>query len=151
MADFAKLIGANQSTVSRYEADRLVPSRTALILLLQFATEEQERGPIVKALGVESGLLEGWHSGDLVEALKDFESYLAVKRPGKASKAKDPLREFAELAHKILKEIGSVDRSIVDILRLWIRYRDSAGDEFQNAASYLDVQLTISTHGSQRK
>ena len=47
---FADLIGTDQSTVSRYEANQVVPSRTVLILLLLLASEE-ERPAIREAMG----------------------------------------------------------------------------------------------------
>ena len=51
MTEFASLIGSDNSTISRYEAGRIIPSKPVLILLLLLAHAE-ERKPFMEALGV---------------------------------------------------------------------------------------------------
>ncbi len=148
MQQFGARLGCRHSTISMYEADKLRPSRSMLILLFQLADTDEEKAPILEALGVDEDMRAGWSREDLADALKDFEIYQDAKRAEKDRPRKLPWRgalvEFAEAATLIVKEIGEVDRSLVDILRLWIRHHGDPElhEEFRHAAGYLEVELS---------
>ncbi|MGA2329851.1 MAG: helix-turn-helix transcriptional regulator [Bryobacteraceae bacterium] len=74
MAEFAEMIGCKQSTISRYEAGRLTPSRAVLIVLLQLA-KGADREIILERLGVDRSTRSEWSERDLLDALKTFEDY----------------------------------------------------------------------------
>ena len=148
MVQFALRLGCRHSTVSMYEAGKLRPSRSMLILLLQLADNDAEKRPILDALGVDDDLREGWSKADLAKTLSDFDVYTEAKRKEEGRKRKLPAKhalvEFAEQATLIVKELGEVDRSLVDILRLWVRHHANleAHEEFQTAAAFLEVELS---------
>jgi len=77
MAEFAEMIGCKQSTISRYEAGRLTPSRAVLIVLLQLA-KGADREIILERLGVDRSTRSEWSERDLLDALKTFEDYLEL-------------------------------------------------------------------------
>ncbi|MEN6535951.1 MAG: helix-turn-helix transcriptional regulator [Bryobacteraceae bacterium] len=152
MVEFAEIIGAKQSTVSRYEAGKLIPGRPVLLLLLQLA-KGNESGPVLDALGVEKGIAQGWNTLQLLEALKTFEGYLEGSRSDSrvrrvCADARPSLEAFAEVAQKILLQCRDVDSSVVRILNHWL---DSGTDPsvvefFRHAAAYLDVELKASQY-----
>ncbi len=65
MTEFAEMIGADQSTISRYESGQVLPSKTVLILLLLLA-EGEERAAISDAMGAaDLGALNARFAGSL--------------------------------------------------------------------------------------
>ena len=150
MAEFAEMIGCKQSTISRYEAGRLTPSRAVLILLLQLA-KGADREIILESLGVDRSTRSEWSERDLLDALKTFEDYLAI--PGKQAKrarGNQPapasrLAAFAKAAKQVLLERPEPDPALVTILEHWIRHRANpkAHQYFRHAAAYLDVELSV--------
>ncbi len=51
MVEFSRLVGAGQSSISRYESGKTIPGKTMLILLLLLA-QGDEKEPLLKALGL---------------------------------------------------------------------------------------------------
>lgn len=49
--EFARELGVRHSAVSRYEAGKLSPSRSIMLLLLQLAETDEEKQPLREALG----------------------------------------------------------------------------------------------------
>ncbi len=149
MAEFAEMIGCRQSTVSRYESGKLIPSRTVLLLLLQLA-EDSERQPILQALGVTRSLAQSWKPSDLADALRTFDAYLAAAGPaadrnrGRAPQG-SALAEFARLAARIVSERHAVEPAVVEVLRLWLKHRTNrkARKYFRHIAAYLEVELSV--------
>jgi transcriptional regulator with XRE-family HTH domain len=147
MVEFATLIGAKQSTVSRYEAGKLKPGRPVLILLLQLA-KGGEKAAILQALGVERTVAQDLESRQLIEALRTFESYLeSPLRHGKALQAKpdggSTLVDFVKAAKRIILAYEDVDPSVTAVLNHWYKAGTDPGtrEVFRNAAAYLDVEL----------
>ena len=150
MVEFAALIGAKQSTVSRYESGKLVPGRPSLLLLLQLAAGH-ERWPILGALGVDKRLAHDWNERRLIDALRTFEYYLEASTSQRAvqeasPRPLSPLDAFAEAAKKIILECQNVDLSLVTILNHWLKHYENPEtlEFFRHAAAYLDVELTAS-------
>jgi transcriptional regulator with XRE-family HTH domain len=149
MAEFAEMIGCKQSTVSRYEAGGLAPSRTVLLLLLQLA-KGADRDAILEGLGVENSSRGEWSERGLLDALKTFEDYLAI--PGKRAKGvgtrsapASRLAAFADAAKQVLLERPEPEPALVTILEHWIRNRGNpkAHQYFRHVAAYLDVELSV--------
>ncbi len=154
MVQFAEIIGAKQSTVSRYEAGKLIPGRPVLLLLLQLA-KGSERDPVLDALGVEKGIAQGWDTLQLLGALRTFEGYLEGSRSDSRIRrvradVRPSLEAFAEAAQKILLQCRDVDSSVVRVLNHWLDSgaNPSAVEFFRHAAAYLDVELMASRHGA---
>jgi transcriptional regulator with XRE-family HTH domain len=118
MAEFAEMIGTEQSTISRYEAGQIVPSKTVLILLLLLATDSEKR-PILEALGiVDEQQIEAQFRG-AEEALKKVSELR--RRHGR-----DPtLVQFAGEAAQIVSAGAPVGKALVQIMKLWRLQRDS--------------------------
>jgi len=113
MAEFAETIGTQQSTISRYEAGQLVPSRSMLILLLLLANED-EKSAVAEALGVEDADRIANRYAGARRALFDLRAQSKKAKPGA-----DTLSGFVEEAAAIASTGEPVDRSIVELLRLW--------------------------------
>jgi transcriptional regulator with XRE-family HTH domain len=111
MVQFAESLGTEQSTVSRYEAGQLVPSKTILILLYVLASGEN-REAILEALGASGPAIENrYRSAE--ETLK--------KLPRNADLT---VLDFAEESAALVQS-GEVDPALVNLVKLW---RGSAGN-----------------------
>jgi transcriptional regulator with XRE-family HTH domain len=157
MIEFAEMVGARQSTISRYEAGKLLPRRPALLLMLQLA-EAEERWPILNALGVCRESAEGWSELRLIEALRTFERYIEAA----GSKGETPLgltsgrslELFAAAAKKAILEYQDIDLSVSSIVTLWLKHgrNPEAVKFFRHAEAYLKVELTtLASASAQRK
>jgi len=114
-----------------------------LILLLQFAQGE-ERSQILRVLGVDEDLQEGWNKGEIEGILVEFEQYLAAGGNGvKIPSAGNAIVEFAGEALGILSARMPVSPALVEVLRKWRRHGDdpSAHQYFEHIAIYLEVEL----------
>jgi len=118
MAEFAEMIGTEQSTISRYEAGQIVPSKTVLILLFLLATDSEKK-TILEALGIgDEQQIEAQFRGAEEELKKVSE---LRRRHGR-----DPtLIQFAEEAAKIVSTGAPVEKALVQILKLWRLHRDN--------------------------
>jgi transcriptional regulator with XRE-family HTH domain len=142
-AEFAKLLGCRQATISGYETGKINPSRSMLLLILQHA-EASERGAILDALEVDADLQDEWAPGELEDALAGVQAYLDAGGKGvQPPRRENTLRSFAELALEVLRNGDPVRTSVLDMLRLWIRHGEHADrrEFFDHAAAYLEVQL----------
>jgi transcriptional regulator with XRE-family HTH domain len=150
MAEFAEMIGCKQSTISRYEAGKLTPSRAVLILLLQLS-KGADREVFLESLGVDRSTRSEWSERDLLDALRTFEDYLAIpgtqakRRRGSAEQPVSPLAAFAKAAKRVLLERPEPDPALATILEHWLRHRGNhkAHQYFQHVAAYLDVELSV--------
>jgi DNA-binding XRE family transcriptional regulator len=145
MVEFAELIGCKQSTVSRYEAGKLVPGRSVLILLLQLA-RGSERPPVMNALGVTRAAAASWSQRSLATALQTFENQLSVARAGRGRGAPGAaLAGFARAARRVLLSGRPVDPALVRIVQHWLAHGSDprALAHFRQAASFLEVQLRL--------
>jgi len=108
MTEFAELIGTEQSTISRYEAGQIEPSRTVWILLFLLASGG-EREAILEAMG------EGSESS-LASRYQNAEESLKLLK----SKKTDVNRiEFAEASTALLASKESIDPVLVQVLKLY--------------------------------
>lgn len=110
MNEFAESLGTDQSTISRYESGRVVPSRTVLILLFLLASSH-ERDVIREAMGEFS-------EGALLARYKGAEELL--KRLPKGS---DTSRaEFAEASAALISSKEPIESALVEVLQLFGRH-----------------------------
>jgi len=114
MVEFARLIGLDYTSISRYESDQIVPGRPVLILLLLLA-QGDEKPPLVKALGLR----------DDDEIQKAFEGGLAslmeYERQATRSRSKSRkdagLTAFVKEAAAIANARLSLDPVVAEVLR----------------------------------
>lgn len=122
MTQFSELLGLEQSTVSRYESGQVVPSRTVLILLLLLANDEEEPA-ILTALGVPTKEALALPRQKLREALPAIRNLHG--RGDEEAELDQTLAAFAEEAHLILSKRVPVDRSLVELLKLYRRHHSN--------------------------
>lgn len=114
MSEFAETLGTQQSTISRYEGGKLVPSKSILILLYLLAVDD-ERPEIADALGIPtaSKLEKTFLSAhQQLDALKSLSVDLARSDEGQTLKAK-----FAEDAVAVVNA-GELDPVLVELMEL---------------------------------
>ncbi len=139
---FARLVGTDQSTVSKYEAGKIAPSRSTLLNILRLAEGDAERNPILEALGVENPADLGMPQSEVDQAIEDFETYL--KQGGSAANKDGSKKRFIDLVRLTLD--SEIDPAITGILAKWVKHRhDKAARKFfRNLDVYLDVELKAS-------
>jgi len=86
MAEFAEVLGTQQSTISRYESGQLVPSKSVLILLFLIA-RAREREALAKAIG------------STVNRLRSEEGQSRTTGREEFSGADPVIRDFVNLLH----------------------------------------------------
>jgi transcriptional regulator with XRE-family HTH domain len=116
MTEFAELIGADQSTISRYESGQVLPSKTVLILLFLLA-EEEERAVIADATG-------GVDLSALKARLTNSEEILrAVARNRSSARKKSGAEEvrtlMAEESASLVSSGKPIEPALVAMLRLF--------------------------------
>src|ERR1700687_5188849 len=115
MVEFARLVGADQSSVSRYESGKTPPGKTMLILLLLLA-QGDEKAPFRQALGLrDDAEIQHVFEGAL-ESLLEYERLAARSRS--RSKKDAGLAEFVKEAAAIAAAGLSLDPALAGILRL---------------------------------
>jgi transcriptional regulator with XRE-family HTH domain len=140
MVEFARLVGSDHTSVSRYESGQIVPGKPILILLLLLA-QGDEKPPLVKALGLrDDDETQRGFEGALASLL-EYERQAARSR-GKARKDAG-LTEFVKEAAAIANARLSVDPAVAEVLR---RLRESKADrkmqtQFRNFLIYLDIAM----------
>ena len=140
MVEFARLVGSDHTSVSRYESGQIVPGKPILILLLLLA-QGDEKPPLAKALGLR----------DDDEAQRAFEGALAslLEYERQATRSRGKVRkdagltEFVKEAAAIANARLSIDPAVAEVLR---RLRASKGDrkmqtQFRNFLTYLDIAM----------
>ena len=122
MTEFAELIGTDQSTVSRYESGRILPSKTTLIVLLLLSREE-EKAPILAAMGeVDEHALRTRFEG----AQETLGALLRRHRQARRSSAVELKRiEFAEESAAIVSSGRPIEPALVEIIKLCRKYSDN--------------------------
>lgn len=140
MVEFARLVGSDHTSVSRYESDQIVPGKPILILLLLLA-QGDEKAPLVKALGLrDDDEMQRGFEGALASLL-EYERQSARSR-GKARQDAG-LTEFVKEAAAIANARLSIDPAVAEVLR---RLRASKADrkmqtQFRNFLTYLDIAM----------
>lgn len=145
MAEFARVLGIDQGTISKYESGKVVPRRSVLLLLLPLTVEgTEEREVILNALGITSGDVYGLSTEVVQDTLEKYEEYLKAGGPKMhPTRGDNSLVNFAKAAGQITRREAMVEPSLVEILRYWI---DVGHDKkthqiFKNAALYIDIEL----------
>lgn len=111
-------------------------------MLLRLARNEQ-RGPILDALGVEKSQQEGWAEGELEEALNTFEQYLAAPKRGRPL-TDDSRQRFIEMAKAIAGDgTQRVPLWLLQTMEFWLANKShpDAAVFFEHIPIYLDVQI----------
>jgi transcriptional regulator with XRE-family HTH domain len=144
-ADFAARLKTQRAAIARWESGKAKPSILALVRLAELAKNTEEEAPILAALG---GLVGGMDPSRVARSLfpniemHEMMSSLAsvVHAHGGDLIKAGPLLTVVAL---IVARCGKIDRSIVEILSLWLNYWDkpAALKHFQDAEAYLRVQL----------
>lgn len=143
MVEFARLVGSDHSSVSRYESGQIVPGKTMLILLLLLAKSE-EKAPLLKALGLRDEAETQQVFAGALESLVECERLAANSRSRSAKDA--GLAEFVKEAAAIAAARLPLDPVVADVLR---RLRSSKANpkiqaHFRKFAVYLDIALAES-------
>lgn len=140
MVQFGERLGTDNSVISKYEAAKVMPSRSMLLLLLPLA-EGEERRPILDALGLEESDTAGLDQATVQTALESFEAYLKAGGTGRGSKDRNR-QAFADLARQVI-ELRHFEPALNGILEKWIQFGHlkEARQFFKNLDVYLDVEL----------
>lgn len=114
MVEFADLIGATNSTISKYESGRLVPSKTVLILLFLLADESEKSG-LREALGI-------WDQKKLQTsfpaAREKLTELLKTLGQSRNASAEEQARiEFGKEALALLSARAPLDPAAIEIVR----------------------------------
>lgn len=141
MAEFGKLLGCTQPTVSRYERGVLVPSRSVLLLLFSLA-EGEARDAILAELRKSSDDSAQMTSDTLLDSFAKFQQYLVVKGAGPMSSPELPEVSFAKAAVDALTGHPRPISALLGILELWNSVRDIPGAHrcFEDARVYITVE-----------
>lgn len=143
MVEFARLVGSDHSSVSRYESGQIVPGKTMLILILLLA-QGDEKPPLLKALGMRD---DGETQQAFEGALESLLEYERLATRSRSRSAKDTgLTEFVKEAVAIANARLSLDPAVAEVLR---RLRASNANRrvqahFRNFLVYLDIALAES-------
>jgi hypothetical protein len=138
MAEFGPLIGGDHTIVSKYERAKTPPSKTVLILLLLLASDDNEKAPIIKALGVIDEAEFQTAYQDVENKLREYVDLEARSR--KKLKKDGGRRDFVVEALAIAESRISLDPAIARILH---RLRVSeTSRKVQSLLRELDAALT---------
>ncbi len=156
--EFARLLGINQAMVSRYERGTSLPGYVILGRLLELAegTEKNaildrvrhllERAELTEQAALkELRATDRWRPIDPTEGLKARGWRVLSEEPMQILRSAPPeLGDFALLAGDIVRRGKAVDRALIEVLALWLRY-DTTDDQvrryFADAAKFLEVSL----------
>ena len=137
MVEFARNLGLTHAAVSKYEAGKLIPSRSILLLLLPLA-EGDESGPILEALGAIPTDSHEW------EAEMRVRMAAARKKMadefGKTKDSRAARERFFDLAMEIVQS-GRAPFPLIRAMELW---RDNSGSAAARAA-YADAMMALAT------
>jgi transcriptional regulator with XRE-family HTH domain len=144
MVEFARLVGSDHSSVSRYESGQIVPGKTMLILLLLLA-QGDEKTPLLKTLGLRDDAETQQAFEGALESLVEYERL--ATRSGSRSAKDAGLAEFVKEAAAIAAARLSLDPVVADILRLLRTSKASPKIQthFRRFMVYLDVALAESS------
>jgi len=138
MVEFAAKLGVRHSAISRYESDKLTPSRTVLLHLYGLAEAAAEKEVLRKLIGQLPDHVKEEAFVALARAT-ELELNAVIREQGTSIATRENLRDL------MVDVIGQkyVPLWIVEALRLWRRHRDDDGaeDEFVEAISALDRRL----------
>jgi transcriptional regulator with XRE-family HTH domain len=150
MVEFARLVGSDHTSVSRYESGQIVPGKPILILLLLLA-QGDEKPALVKALGLRDDDETQRAFEGALASLLEYERQ-ATRSRGKARKDAG-LTEFVKEAAAIANARLSLDPVVAEVLR---RLRVSNADRrvqthFRNFLTYLDIAMPHPKSGAAKE
>ena len=136
------MLGTTGNTVSRYELGQMLPSRSVMIVLLQYAgeREREELRNLLDGVGVDVSEAQ---LDDVQRALDRFEEFAARGQSGRKPNARVAL---ALAALEILSAPNEpLGLALADFLQSWLRYRNlpGAGRIFDKAAAWLETELRM--------
>jgi transcriptional regulator with XRE-family HTH domain len=138
MVEFGRLIGSHQGTVSRYESGQVDnKTRSTLILLLLLARNDDEKRPILEALGVIDEAEFQANYQDVEKKLREYAGQEAKSR--KILEKDGGRRDFMVEALAIAESGMSLDPAIARILHR-VRVPETGG-KLQSLLRELDAVL----------
>jgi transcriptional regulator with XRE-family HTH domain len=114
MAEFARIIGTDHGTVSKYESAKVPPSNSMLILLLLLA-QGDEKSALLKALGIGDDAEIKAVYQDASSSLLEY-GRMATRAQSKFAK-ESGLRDFVQQAAAIATSGISLDPALAEVLR----------------------------------
>lgn len=117
--EFARRLGVGQSTISKYELNRVTPSRSTLLLLLPLAESKDEKRAIAEALGGDVDFIkvrEAQLERDIAAAQAEMKAILDQERRSPGTR-----RWMLGLALQIARH-PEIPLWLPTILSLWQRY-----------------------------
>lgn len=141
MVQFAKGLGTDQSMISRYESNKVVPSKSMALLIASVA-EPSERAELLKLIGIREADLAGLGQRELSEIAGKLNDFFEDREELDIQPTQG-LLDFTKLASQLVRENRDVDDSLVRILQKWIEWGDDrrARKLFKNLDVYLDIEL----------
>lgn len=138
-SEFGKRIGVRANTVSQYENGLILPGRSALLLLLPLA-EDDEREPILEALGEVPSEMQLWEADirrRADDARKELSEFFAKMDGGQRARER-----FFDLAIRIVKNSRS-PTPLIRALELWDQHAGSsaAREVYEEAIMALATDL----------
>jgi transcriptional regulator with XRE-family HTH domain len=154
-AEFAEILGSQQTSVSRYERNKVVPGIAILSKLHDLAPPEDKPAfadelrkqigtGIIETLGIESAELQGVTVKESIEELRPMIAGMAEIQEWNAMIASGRKDKAGLLwATSTLAEDHQIDESLIEILILCVQYRKQEGVEsvFRAAAAFLRERL----------
>lgn len=119
LVQFAARLGTDNSVVSRYENDRVVPSRSMLLLIAPYAETPAEKSALAKALGSNTELDKQSH-----EFLSSADDLLAQLKVDNLTRDR-----FRSIVERLISS-GDIDRSVVKFLELFARNTGEASRKY---------------------
>lgn len=139
MVQLAAHLGVDQSVVSRYEHGKTQPGHFVLMRLLRMADGDEEREPILEALGIPLAAFRVLGYEGVMQEIQRFDRFFVPRRRSRSTRA-----ELLRLAKLVASDrANEVPSALVEILRLWTESLDKkvAEQVLENAATYIAIRL----------
>jgi transcriptional regulator with XRE-family HTH domain len=154
--EFARMLGCQRNTISRYELGTFSPGPLTLMNLLQFAESAGlKAAPEVEVISRElreqydKGLMGG--AGTLEETVALMRPHLGIMRSADEILSILPefkrmdfgFRQFVPAVAQVIHECATVDQSVTDILMMWKAHcsNEAAPQFFRDALGFLRARL----------
>jgi transcriptional regulator with XRE-family HTH domain len=143
--DAARTFGIKQNTLSQYEAGLVDPSFGVLMRIYNLAPLGPDRQFILEHLTSQMKT----DRPELVEDIAAGYNFLHQTPPAETPHQIHDLEEFAGVVEMIRNRGPKLQKSVNDILRLWILYGNNptARQGFRDAAKYLQMYLDVNVDG----
>lgn len=140
----ARNLGIKQSTLSQYETGLVKPSFGVLMRIYNLAPPGPDRQFIHEYLTSRMN-----NRPDLVEDIAAGFNFINETTPAGTPHRTQDLEQFAALVVMIRNRGPKLDKSVNDILELWILYGNNrhAVRGFRDAAKYLKMYVDLNVEG----